>query len=245
MLARLERSFGAARRFSSDAAHELRTPRPIIKGEIELALSSSGAASAEIRRALQSCLEEVDRLNALMDDLLLLARLEADALNGGPAPVDVAQLFEDATPALRELAAKAGQSCVIHAVSAVWVRGYEALLFRLLFNLVENAVKYTPRGGRIEVSLGLEDGAAILAVTDNGPGIPPEIQEQVFERFYRSDPARGGGGTGLGLALVKSIVQFHHGEITLKSAPGQGSTFAVRLPRTEAPASSWSTIKNF
>jgi heavy metal sensor kinase len=238
MLARLERSFGAARRFSSDAAHELRTPLTIIKGEIELALSSSGEGSAEIRRALKSCLEEVDRLNALMDDLLLLARLEANALNGGPAPVDVAQLFEDATPALRELAAKAGQSCAIHAVSSAWVRGYEALLFRLIFNLVENAVKYTPRGGRIEVSLGLEDGAAILAVTDSGPGIPPEIQEQVFERFYRGDPAREGGGTGLGLALVKSIVQFHHGEITLKSAPGQGSTFAVRLPRTEAPASS-------
>jgi heavy metal sensor kinase len=233
MLARLERSFGAARQFSSDAAHELRTPLTILKGEIELALRSSSAGSAEIRRALMSCLEEVDRLNALMNDLLLLARLEANALSGRPVPVNIAQLLEDATPALRELAVKAGHTCAIHSTPSVWVRGYEALLFRVIFNLVENAVKYTPRGGHIEVSLGVEDGAAVLTVIDNGPGIPPEIQEHVFERFYRGDPAREGGGTGLGLALVRSIVRFHHGEITLKSAAGQGSAFAARLPRIE------------
>jgi heavy metal sensor kinase len=234
MLARLERSFGAARRFSSDAAHELRTPLTILKGEIELALRSS-QATAEIRQTLASCLEEVDRLNSLMEDLLLLARMESNALSSGPSPVNLAELLEDAAPALRELSANAGNTCAVGAAPPLWTQGYEALLFRLVFNLVENAIKYTPPGGRIEVTLAHDGGAAVLEVKDNGPGIAPEAQEHIFDRFYRGDPAREGSGTGLGLALVQSIVQLHQGEIRVQSAPGQGSTFRVRLPLVPAP----------
>jgi heavy metal sensor kinase len=237
MLARLERSFGAARRFSADAAHELRTPLTILKGEIELALRSS-QATPEIRQSLASCLEEVDRLNLLMEDLLLLARMESNTLGSGPSAVNLAEVLADAAPALRELSAKAGNSCFIESAPPLWTQGYETLLFRLVFNLVENAIKYTPRGGRIEVSLAQQDGAAVLEVKDNGPGIAPEAQEHIFDRFYRGDPAREGSGTGLGLALVQSIVQLHQGEIRVTSALGQGSSFRVRLPLAAAqPAS--------
>ncbi|MGH7926897.1 MAG: sensor histidine kinase, partial [Candidatus Binatia bacterium] len=229
MLGRLERSFGAARRFSADAAHELRTPLTILKGEIEVALGSS-QPPAQIRQALASCLEEVDRMNSMVEDLLLLARMESNALSTAPSPVNLAEVLEDAAPALCELAAKAGNSCAIEAPAPLWIAGYEALLFRLVFNLAENAIKYTPAGGRIDVTLAQRAGSAVLEVKDNGRGIAPEDQEHIFERFYRGDPAREGNGTGLGLALVHSIVQLHQGEIHLTSAPGRGSSFRVRLP---------------
>jgi heavy metal sensor kinase len=229
MLARLERSFGAVRQFSADAAHELRTPLTILKGEIELALSSS-QATPEIRQTLASCLEEVDRLNSLMEDLLLLARMESNALSSGARPVNLAEVLEDVAPALRELSAKAGNTCTVGAAPPLWTRGYEALLFRLVFNLAENAIKYTPPGGIIEVTLAQQESNAVLEVKDNGPGIAPQAQEHIFDRFYRGDPAREGSGTGLGLALVRSIVQLHQGEIRVISALGQGSNFRVTLP---------------
>ena len=235
MLARLERSFGAVRRFSADAAHELRTPLTILKGEIEVALRSS-EASVEIRRTLVSCLEEVDRLNSLMEDLLLMARMEGKALSAAPRPVNLAEVLKDAAPALSELAARAGNVCTVAAAPPQWIEGYDSLLFRLVFNLAENAIKYTPSGGRIEVTLEQLDGSAVLQVKDNGPGIPPDAQEHIFDRFYRGDPAREGSGTGLGLALVRAIVELHRGQIHLSSDVGKGSCFRVTLPLS-SPAS--------
>jgi heavy metal sensor kinase len=236
MLGRLEHSFSAVRRFSADAAHELRTPLTILKGEIEVALRST-QDPAEIRQALTSCLEEVDRLNALVEDLLLMARMEAKALSTPPSPVNLAEVVQDAAPALTELATRAGNYCTVAAAAALWVRGYEPLLFRLVFNLAENAIKYTPEGGTIDVSLEQQGGAAVLQVKDNGPGIAREAQEHIFERFYRGDPAREGSGTGLGLALVGSIAELHQGEISLSSTPGRGSCFRVTLPLLPAPLS--------
>jgi heavy metal sensor kinase len=235
MLARLERSFGAVRRFSADAAHELRTPLTILKGEIEVALRSS-EAPVEIRRTLVSCLEEVDRLNSLMEDLLLMARMEGKALSAAPRPVNLAEILKDAAPALSELAARAGNVCTVAAAPPQWIEGYDSLLFRLVFNLAENAIKYTPSGGRIEVTLEQQDGSAVLQVKDNGPGIPPDAQEHIFDRFYRGDPAREGSGTGLGLALVRAIVELHRGQIHLSSDVGKGSCFRVTLPLS-SPAS--------
>jgi heavy metal sensor kinase len=229
MLARLERSFSAARRFSADAAHELRTPLTILKGEIEVALQST-EPSAEIRQTLASCLEEVDRLNAAVEDLLLMARMEANALTVPSAPVNLAAVLGDVAPALQELAARAGNTCIIAAAPTLWVQGYDSLLFRLLFNLAENAIKYTPSGGTIEVMIEKKNGSAVVQVKDNGPGIARDAQEHIFERFYRGDAAREGSGTGLGLALVRSIVQLHHGRIELFSAVGEGSCFRVTLP---------------
>jgi signal transduction histidine kinase len=108
------------------------------------------------------------------------------------------------------------------------------LLFRLIFSLAENAIKYTPRGGLIEVTLEGQDGLAALQVKDNGVGIAPDAREHIFDRFYRGDPAREGSGTGLGLALVRSIVQLHHGQIRVSSEPGSGSCFRVTLSLASA-----------
>jgi signal transduction histidine kinase len=235
MLARLERSFGAARRFSADAAHEFRTPLTILKGEIEVALKSR-EASAEMRQALVSCLEEVERLNSLVEDLLLMARMEGNALSARPTRVNLAQVVEDVAPALGELAARAGNRCTISPAPPLWIEGYDSLLFRLVFNLAENAIKYTPAGGKVEVSLQPQNGSAVLEVKDNGPGIAAEVLEHIFDRFYRGDPAREGGGTGLGLALVRSIVQLHQGQIRVSSTVGQGSCFQVTLPLAPDPA---------
>ena len=229
MLARLKRSFDTVRRFSADAAHELRTPLTILKGEIEVALSSA-QAPAEIRQTLASCLEEVERLNSLVEDLLLMARMEGNALSAAPTPVNLAQVLEDVAPALNELAARAGNSCTVSFASPVWIEGYDSLLFRLVFNLAENAIKYTPPGGKIGVALRQENGAAVLEIQDNGPGIAADALERIFDPFYRGDPAREGDGTGLGLALVRAIVELHQGRITVSSAPGEGSFFQVTLP---------------
>jgi signal transduction histidine kinase len=236
MLDRIETSFAAVRRFSADAAHELRTPLTILKGEIEVALGSSLTSEAA-RQTLLSCLEEVDRLNSLVEDLLLMARIDSNALSLTAAPVNLADIMDDVAPALKELAARAGNYCKVNESSPCWVQGSEPLLFRLLFNLAENAIKYTPAKGSIEVSLDRTDGTAVWEVKDTGPGITPEAQERLFERFYRGDPAREGNGTGLGLALVSSIVQLHHGKIEVSSAVGKGSCFRVRLPLGPPPAS--------
>ena len=234
MLGRLDRSFSAVRRFSGDAAHELRTPLTILKGEIEVALRSS-ADGLELRRTLESCLEEVDRLNSLIEDLLLMTRMDGNALSLALQTVDLAEVARDVTPAVQALAEKVGSQCALVATAPLWVRGYESLLFRLIFNLAENAIKFTPAGAKIEITVKPSDSVAILEVRDNGPGIPVDQQERIFERLYRGDPAREGSGSGLGLALVRSITQLHHGKISLSSAPGEGACFRVEFPLAAAP----------
>jgi signal transduction histidine kinase len=225
------------RRFSADAAHELRTPLTILKGEMEVALRSSQAPE-EIRQTLVSCLEEVDRLNSVVEDLLLMARMEGNAMSAGPTSVNLADVLADAAPALSELAARAGNRVTVGSAPPLYIQGYDALLFRLVFNLVENAIKYTPAGGKVDITLEQQDGTAILQIRDNGPGIAPDAQAHIFDRFYRADPAREGSGTGLGLALVRSIVQLHQGQIRVSSTLGQGSCFTVTLPLSPSSSSS-------
>jgi len=217
------------RRFSADAAHELRTPLTILKGEIEVALSAEPPRE-QLKQTLASCLEEVNRLNSVVEDLLLMARMESNALSAQPARVNLAEVVHDAAPALTELAARAENHFAMSAAAALWVEGYDALLFRMVFNLAENAIKYTPSGGRIEVRLEQQDGSAVLHIDDDGPGIAPEDQLHIFDPFYRADPSRQGNGTGLGLALVRAIVELHHGRIDLSSELGKGSRFRIILP---------------
>jgi heavy metal sensor kinase len=233
MLARLERSFTAVRHFSADAAHELRTPLTILKGELEVALRS-GPSAQDYQRVLGSCLEEVDRLSALVEDLLFLARSDSGNLNSGQAPLNLAEVFEEVAPALRALAETAGITFTVTTAPALWVHGNKPMLFRLIFNLGENAIKYTPPGGTVELGLSQDDSVAKVTVRDTGPGIAPEEQTRIFDRFYRGDPARERGGTGLGLALARSIALVHHGQISVDSTPGQGSCFSVILPRLAA-----------
>jgi heavy metal sensor kinase len=232
MLGRLERSFTVVRHFSADAAHELRTPLTILTGEIEVALRSAGSPE-EYRAVLASALEEVHRLSALVEDLLFLARSDAGALSPPRTPVDLGAVVEDALPALRALADGAGVRLEAPPGPAVRVRGNQPMLFRAVFNLVENAIKYTGAGGTVEVRLSGDDGRAVVAVRDTGPGIPVEDRERIFDRFQRGDPARERGGTGLGLALARSIALVHEGRIALESTPGEGSCFSLVLPLME------------
>jgi two-component system OmpR family sensor kinase len=229
MLGRLERSFTAVRQFSADAAHELRTPLTILKGELEVALRGT-RGSEEDRRVLESCQEEVDRLVALVEDLLLLARTDAGAMDQPRELVDLGEVIDDVTPALLGLAERAGVTLVVNDLGTAVVRGSAPMLFRVLLNLGDNAIKYSGPGSRVEVTLTTRDEDAVLEVRDDGPGIAPADQTHVFDRFYRGDPARTRGGTGLGLALARSIVEVHGGRITLASAPETGTCFRVILP---------------
>src|SRR5262245_17468739 len=183
-------------------------------------------------------LEERVRMNRVVQAMRLMARMEGNALGARPTRLNLAQVLEDVAPALNELAARAGNSCTLSPSPPLWIEGYDSLIFRLVFNLAENAIKYTPAGSKIEISLQQQNSSAVLEVTDNGPGISPDAQEHVFDRFYRGDPAREGSGTGLGLALVRSVVHLHHGNIRVFSALGEGSCFRVVLPLAPNPSSS-------
>jgi two-component system OmpR family sensor kinase len=230
MLARLERSFTAARQFSADAAHELRTPLTILKGELEVALHTA-PLDQPCHDTLASCLEEVNRLAALIEDLLFLARADADAVALPREPVDLATLVADARPGLEALAERAAVTLAIDLPrSPVIVRGSAPLLFRVLFNLGENAIKYAGAGRAVTIAVRADGAAAVLTVRDTGPGIAIAEQGRIFDRFYRTDPARERGGAGLGLPLARSIVRLHGGAITVESAAGQGTSFRVRLP---------------
>jgi len=229
MLARLERSFTAVRHFSADAAHELRTPLTILKGELEVALRSA-STEPEYQRVLTSCLEEVDRLSAMVEDLLFLARSDSGSIKLAQTRVNLAEVLDEVTPALRALSESMRISFTATAPSVAWVQGNGPMLFRLIFNLGENAIKYTPVGGTVEIVLSQDSTTATLAVRDTGPGIASEEQARIFDRFYRGDPARGRGGIGLGLALARSIALIHGGQVTVESELGRGSCFRVELP---------------
>ncbi|HEU4439000.1 MAG TPA: ATP-binding protein [Methylomirabilota bacterium] len=234
MLARLEEAFAQSRRFAADAAHELRTPLASLRGTVEVALR--GERSPEQYRAvLASSLEEVERLIRLSEDLLLFSRAQAE-----PEPaeqlVDLEPILLEGLDVGARLGQAAGVSVRIESAAPAIVRGDATALRRALVNLVENAVKYTPRGGKVELGLTTGEGVASLTVSDTGMGIEPADAERVFEPFVRLDAARSRdtGGAGLGLAIARSIVATHRGTLSLESRPGSGSRFTIRLPLAPA-----------
>jgi heavy metal sensor kinase len=230
MIGRLERSFAEVRRFTADASHELRTPLTAIRTEAEVALARP-LDPADSQQLLGSILEECDRLTRLTDQLLALAREDAAAARQAHEPVDLAALVRGVVDTMRPLAEARGQRLRLEA-DGVEVRGDEARLREVFYNLVDNAIKYTPEGGEIEVRSGRAGREAVVTVRDTGVGIPPEHLPRVFDRFYRVDRARSReqGGTGLGLSIACSIVTAHGGTIKLDSAPGCGTTCTVTLP---------------
>jgi heavy metal sensor kinase len=234
MLARLEDAFGQTRRFAADAAHELRTPLTVLRGGIEVALRMERSPE-EYRRVLASSLEEVERLIRLAEDLLLLSRSLAGP-EGSRGPVDLEALVLEAFDVGARIGSLAGVSVRIDATTPATVPGDGAALRRALVNLVENAVKYTPPGGKVELGLGRTDGGVEITVADTGIGIAPADVERIFEPFLRLDAARAHdtGGAGLGLAITRSIVIAHGGVIAVESRPGSGSRFTIRLPLVPA-----------
>jgi two-component system OmpR family sensor kinase len=236
MLARLDAAFAQLRRFAADAAHELRTPLTILRGGLEVALRNPRSA-VEYERVLRSSLEEVERLARLAEDLLLFSRAAA-GLEGARTPVDLQPLVVAVAELGVRLAQPRGVRVHVKEAAPVTVLGDGRALRRALLNLVENAVKYTPPGGTVEIGLGREDRWAVLAVTDTGPGIDPADLARVFEPFVRLDTARARetGGTGLGLAIAQAIVVAHGGTIGVDSTVGAGSTFRIRLPLSAEPS---------
>ncbi len=230
MLARLAGAFTEMRRFAADAAHELRTPLTALKGGIEVSLRAARTPE-EYRNVLVSSLEDVERLIRLAEDLLLLSRSTA-GLEAPRGPVELEPLLLDVFDVGMRLAQGTGVSVRIDDMMPVTVTGDALTLRRALLNLVENAVKYTPAGGKIELSLTRDGGYASLAVQDTGIGISPADQKRVFEPFVRLDAARARetGGTGLGLAIAQAIAVAHGGSLMLESRPGAGTRFMLRLP---------------
>jgi heavy metal sensor kinase len=231
MIARLERSFAEVRRFTADASHELRTPLAAIRTEVEVALAGP-AVTPEQERLLGSVLEECARLTRLTEQLLALAREDARCGAAVREPVDVAAVVAAVADNLLPLAEAKGITLQVKAAGHPEVAGDAAQLRQVFYNLLDNAIKYTPAGGKVEARVEATPPGALVTVRDTGIGIPREHLPHVFERFYRADRARSRaeGGTGLGLSIARSIVAAHGGDVVLASAPGEGTTCTVVLP---------------
>jgi heavy metal sensor kinase len=232
MFSRLQEEFSRQTRFTADASHELRTPVALLHSQIELALKRDRTPT-EYREALETCLRASGRLRSLLEGLITLARADAGKLTRTLQPVDLVNLVEEAADQHRGDADRAAiELATILPGAPLPVNGDPVLLARLLANLLTNALRHTPDGGKIDISLTADRGTAVLSVADTGCGIPEEDLPKIFDRFYRVDKARSrtSGGSGLGLAICKSIVEAHSGTIACSSKLDGGSTFVVRLP---------------
>jgi heavy metal sensor kinase len=237
-LTRLEQAFEQLRRFTSDASHELRTPLAMIRSVGEVGLQKDGSR-AEYRDIVGSMLEEVNRLTSLVDNLLTISRADAGHLQLHRTVTPVMEVAREAAGLLDVLTEEKSQRMLVQGDAGVQVNGDRLFLRQALLNILHNAVKYSPVGGTITVSIRHSDANRVLVdVQDSGPGIPADDQACVFDRFYRVDKARWreSGGSGLGLAIAKWAVEAHGGSIGLDSAPEQGCTFRISLPAAPGSA---------
>ena len=241
LLDRLSASFDRQKRFVADASHELRTPLAILCGETEVALAKEDRSQAEYRETLQILADESKRLKRIVEDLFTLARADA-----GQYPLSCTDFYLDELAAecvknVRTLAAAKRIAIACEPSGEAPVHADEALVRRMLLNLLDNAIKYTPAGGSVSLRVEHRDNAYDLSVTDTGPGIPADLHSRIFERFFRVDKARSrkeedGGGAGLGLSISAWIASAHNGKLDLTHSSSEGSTFTATLP--ERPASS-------
>jgi heavy metal sensor kinase len=242
LLDRLERSFAQQQRFVADASHELRTPTSILRTEAEVTLSRPHRAEEEYRASMAIVQDAARRLTRIVDDLFLLARADSGHLVARREPLYLEDLVHDAARAVRAVADRRGVKVELAALVEAPFQGDADLLGRLLLNLLDNAIKYSPEGGTVLVGMSRGDGGCEITVADEGAGIPPEAQERVFERFFRVDAARSRGdasvmsGAGLGLAIARRIAEMHGGRLELAgSRPGR-TTFRLTLPVEGRPA---------
>jgi heavy metal sensor kinase len=235
LLDRLEASFEQQRRFMADASHELRTPVAILRGEAEVTLSKPERSPGEYRETLAILREESQRLAHIIEDLFTLARADAGQF---PLTLRDAYLDELAAETLvraRSLALSKNIALIPTIEANLPIHADEALLGRMLLNLLENAIKYSPPGSTVELACRRKGDSYVLSVSDNGSGIPAELQPRIFERFFRADKARSRsegetGGAGLGLSIARWIVEAHRGQLVLTRSDASGSTFTVTLP---------------
>jgi heavy metal sensor kinase len=234
MLDRLERGVEDKRRFAADASHELRTPLAVMRAELDVSLREADLTPGA-REALESAQEEVERMRSIVENLLVLARADDGSLELLRTPVDLARVAATAAENAEPLARSKNLELVTDGESVV-VRADSARIEQVVMNLVSNAVRFSPEGGRIQLSTWSRDGGAECTVTDEGPGVSPELAAKIFERFVRGDAARpNDGGSGLGLAICKEIIVAHGGRIWVDARPGAGGSFSFWLP-SESPA---------
>jgi len=230
MLDRIQQLVNEIREMSDNIAHDLKSPITRIRGTAEVTLTT-GQSLAEYKNMAASTIEECDRLLGMINTMLMISRTEAGLGQVQRKQMDLAAVVRDACELFRALAEEKGVDLQCHCPAHVFICGDIRMIQRMIANLLDNAVKYTPGGGRIEVTLDAgSDRRVRLAVRDTGIGISPEDQPRVFDRFYRCDPSRSRPGTGLGLSLARAIARAHQGDVILESQPQQGSTFRVLLP---------------
>jgi heavy metal sensor kinase len=231
MISRLGESFKQIRQFTADASHELRTPLTILKGETEVGLRKM-RGPGEYRKILNSNLEEVNHMSQIVDNLLFLSKADMGKIHLEMQRINLTKLVSEVHAQTKAMATTKGINFSVSNAVDAEVIGDRLRLRELLLNLVDNAVKYTPEGGEMKITLERDDGRAKLRITDNGIGIALQVQPHIFDRFFRVDKARSreAGGSGLGLSICKWIVEAHGGEISVESEIGRGSTFTVILP---------------
>src|SRR5262249_24937725 len=235
-LGRLQESFEQMRRFTGDVSHELRTPLTAIRsvGEVGLREPREGR---DYRAIIGSMLEEADRLSGLVDRLLTLSRAESGHAKLTIDAVDLKELAEDVVNYLGVLAEEKGQTLVVEAAGAPRGSADRDVLRQSLVNLVDNAIKYTPAGGRLLLLVRGQASGPSVAVSDSGPGVAPEVRDRIFDRYDRGGESRSNiGGSGLGLAIAKWAVEVNGGQLRLEENKGSGSTFRITLPRVPVSA---------
>jgi signal transduction histidine kinase len=227
----VETSFNQLRRFTADASHELRTPLSVIRGIGEAGLRET-RTPAEYKEAIGSMLEEVDRLTSLVDALLRLSYADAGTVVLSTERLDLGQLARDVTASLGVLADERSQRFALDLPAGVSVSADRLVLREAVTNVIDNAIKHSPRGSSIQVDVRADGSQALLTVTDEGPGVPVEYRSRVFDRFFRIDEGRSrdDGGTGLGLAIAKWAVEANGGHLSVDAGPRGGSAFRIALP---------------
>ncbi|MBI3307403.1 MAG: HAMP domain-containing protein [Candidatus Omnitrophica bacterium] len=229
MMDRLESSTRAVQEFSSDVSHELKTPLAIIRGEIDLALRKTRTPE-EFTQTLTVIGEEVNELIRLVDDLMLLVRSDARQLRFEKTKISIAPLVEQVVERFQERASRKKIKLSFTNSKDMWMLGDSVYFKRLFSNLIDNAIKFTPEGGKVDVSVKSAKDQALIEISDTGIGIEPEVQQKVFSRFYRADQARSHEGAGLGLNIAKAICEEHGGTLSIASFPDRGTQVTVLFP---------------
>jgi len=209
-------------------AHDLRTPLARLRGTAELALNDGGNPE-ESRSALADCIDQTDRLLHVIETLLDISAAESGALRLNCERLDLRTLIERAADLYREVAEEKKIAVILELPAPAEVEADAVRLGQAVNNLLDNALKYTPEDGKVTLAASADSGGAVLTVTDNGPGVPFAEREAIFRRLYRGDASRSQRGLGLGLSLVKAIVESHHGTVSVDDAPGGGARFTIRL----------------
>jgi signal transduction histidine kinase len=236
LLDRVSDALDQQRRFMADASHELRTPTAIIRTEAEVTLSRDRNTD-DYRTSVVVMRDAARRLTRIVDDLFLLARTDSGHLVPRRDTLHLEEIVQDAVRGVRHLAEQQGATVRLGSIVEAPIEGDADLLGRLILNLLDNAIKYSPNGGTVDVEMRRISGSYVIDVTDVGPGIPESVQGKIFERFFRADSARGReeanaiSGAGLGLAIARRIAELHGGSLMLETSRPGMTRFRATLPR--------------